>query len=97
MIAVRAARAEDVAEDVRVEAQDREKACSPAMGRQRKCHDGDKSRESDVVGEDMVILRPPQERMRGIAGRDFDKKTESVDIRDYCGGCDDDPFAIGQL
>src|SRR5882724_8821801 len=93
LISVRSARADDVAEQMEVERDERERSRDGPPGREDPRQESDGQREADVVAEDVVIAAPPVEGPLGVPRQDLGNRPQAVHVGDDSRQGDEGPVA----
>jgi len=93
LISLRPPRADQITEEVEMEAQKSQHRCDTAATRSEKDTNRDKETEPEIMGKQMMILPPPFQGMSGIPGQEISDDSETVNIRDHAGNGDEDSFS----
>lgn len=96
LVAVGAAGADEVTDEVEVEADEDEGGGEEFLAGEDGGEGGDEDGEADVVAEDVVVVGPPIEGAGGVAGGDFADEAEAVEIGNDAGPRDEGAFAAGE-
>ena len=95
LIAVRAAGADQVTEQVQVEAEKHQQGGFPALSGQKESSYGHDDRKQQGV-QGVMVLREPQNRMGRVSRNQFRDKPQPIHIRDYCRACHQGTFTAIQ-
>lgn len=88
LVPVRAAGSNHVSEDVEVDGDEGERCgLEAALAGYNECNDDG---ESEIMTDDVVIVGPPEQRMRRIACRELRDHAEAVEVRNGRGDHDRD-------
>lgn len=94
LVAVGSARADEVAEEMKVEADADEGGGEEFFVGNDGGEGGDEEGEADVVAEDVVVIAPEVGGCGGVAGGEIDEEAEAVEVGDDAGEGDEGAFAF---
>lgn len=73
-------RADEVAEEMEVEAEAGKHGGFPLLSGEENCNQNHEEAKTDIVAEDMVIIRPPGEWFGRMMGKDFSDDTDAIQV-----------------
>jgi len=97
LISIRTSRPDDVAKQMQVKRQQNKHRHGKSFARKNRSETSSHDCSTEIVSQNMMIIRPPKQRLLGIAGEIFPDNTEPIKVRRNPGHRNNRPITTGRF